>query len=485
MGYVEALRGFRAKCQENLERLHQAGMAVSVVQDDRCIFAEGFGYRDVDQKLKADADTIFPIGSASKAFTATAVMMLQDEGKVDIDKPLRDILPELVFQDAVANASVTARDIMCHRTGLPRHDFLWAMRPNIGRREIVETIRQLEPSAPFRSTWQYNNLMFTSAGWLVEKASGVRWEDFTKKRIFEPLGMKRANFNCEDSVIDGNFALAYHRDRQTNELDAVAYSRVTANGPAGSINASALELSNWLRFNLGKGTFDRQVLLKPETYAHLTHPNIAYALYPWDYPESRAMGYGLGWFVDCYRGKTLISHGGNVNGATAVIAFMPEINAGISVQVNVGGTALALVTMQDCFDRLLGCADAKDWAGELGAAMDKFRDGAEQQSKEKEGKRKPARTTRDLSDFCGTYRSEAYGTVKVLQQGDGLTVKIFEGKFPLENWHYDVFVARISMEMQELPIEVNFLTGLDGSIEAFEAELEGGIKAIRFTRANQ
>ncbi|GHU74915.1 penicillin-binding protein [Clostridia bacterium] len=478
-----SLAGFKEKCKENLDALHQAGMSVAVVQDGNAVFCEGFGWRDVDQKLPMSEKTLLPIGSATKSFTATGVLMLQDEGLIDIDKPVREYMPELIFQDNAATLEATARDLLCHRMGLPRHDFLWALRPNIGRLEIVKDIRKLEPNAPFRSVWQYNNLMFTSAGYLIEKLSGKRWEDFTRERIFDPLGMKRANFNCEDSVIDGDFALAYNRDSKTLDLDAVSYTRVTANGPAGSINASAEELLGWLRFNLNKGVVGNSELIKSATFPQLITPNIAYTLYPWEYPEIRSMGYGLGWFVDCYRGKTLVWHGGNVSGSTAMVAFMPELNIGMTAQVNTGGSALPIITMYDCFDRLMGYADAKDWGGEIGKAMDEFRAKAEEENKGKADKRKPIRTARDFADFEGVYRNDPYGTVKVQLKDGKQTVVLLEGRHALENWHYDVFTAHISMEMSELDLEMNFITGQSGDIEALEVQLEGPpVKPIRFNK---
>ena len=481
---MDFLKGFKEKAQQNLEFLNQAGMAVSIVKDDKVVFAGGFGFKDVEQRKKADENTIFPIGSASKAFTSTAVMIAQDKGLLNIDKPLRDYLPELVFQSRTANESVTARDIMCHRTGLPRHDALWVLRPNISRREIVETVRLLQPSVPFRTKWQYNNLMFASSGYLVEKVSGKQWEDFTKENIFQPLKMTNANFSTEDSVINGNFALPYALDRKKGELDPVTFSRICASGPAGSINASALEMANWVRFNLGQGTFEGDEVLSKTNFTHLVNPNIPYVLYPWDEPEIRIMGYSLGWFVDSYRGKKMIWHGGNVNGASAVVAFIPEINAGVTVLVNTGGSMLTLATMYDIFDRMLGYGDAKDWAKVFGGAISKAMEQGEKAGEEFKKTRKAARTTHDLEDFAGTYVNEAYGTVKVGVSGKNLYVKMVEKKLRLENWHYDVFMLGIDDEFQPLQLDIAFITGVSGKIEAFQSTLEStpGVAPILFKK---
>ncbi len=468
---MDKLQGLRQKAAENLEKLGQAGMVIAVVQDDAVIFAEGFGYKDVEQNKKATEKTIFPIGSASKAFTATGVMLLQDRGLTDIDKPVRNYLPELVFMDPVSNSSVTARDLMCHRTGLPRHDGLWIMRGNLSRADVVEAIRYLEPSKPFRTTYQYNNLMFATAGRLVERVSNTRWEDFTRREIFEPLGMNTANFSTEDSVTCGDFAIPYDKNLKTGELDQVDFSRIAACGPAGSINGSVLDMAGWVRFNLGQGTFMGKTLMSKASYAHLVKPNILNEAGFLHFDEVFDQGYALGWSVDCFRGRTLVSHGGNVNGGSAVIGFMPEINAGVAIMVNTGGSMLPTAMMYDIIDRLTGNADKKDWAGELNAQFSKVLESV-MSARAAKAPKKPFGPTHPLEDYCGQYSHPGYGVLRVALSEGNLFAKFTGMKVPLESLHYDHFTGEVWTGGNPMNFNFDFITGVSGAIESVAINVE-------------
>src|SRR4030043_709070 len=228
------------------------GLAVSIVKDGKIIFAEGFGYRDVEQKLKVTPHTVFAIGSCTKAFTATAMGMLVDEGKVGWDKPVRDYLPAFNLQDVVASERMTPRDLLCHRSGLPRHDAMW-YGSALSREEIFSRLQYLEPSKDFRTVWQYQNLMFMTAGYLVGEMAGMRWEAFIQKRIFEPLEMKESNFSVNDSQKAPDFALPYQE--KNAKVEPVPFRNLDAIGPAGSINSNVLAMANWIRMNLNKGKF--------------------------------------------------------------------------------------------------------------------------------------------------------------------------------------------------------------------------------------
>ncbi|MEW5901563.1 MAG: serine hydrolase domain-containing protein, partial [Acidobacteriota bacterium] len=174
------------------------GMAVAIVKDGQVILAEGYGLKDVKNNLKVTPQTIFAIGSSSKAFTATAMGILTDDGKLDWDKPVREYLPSFKLWDLFASERMTPRDLVCHRSGLPRHDVMWYNSP-LSRKELFDRIQYLKPNKDFRANFQYQNLMFMTAGYLVGQLSGSTWEEFTKKKIFEPLGMNDSNFSVEES----------------------------------------------------------------------------------------------------------------------------------------------------------------------------------------------------------------------------------------------------------------------------------------------
>lgn len=480
---MNKLQGFGEQAEHGLKLLGQAGMAVSVVQDDQVIFAGGFGYRDVEQGLKANEKTIFPIGSTTKSLTAAAVIMLQDRGLLNIDTPIRNYMPELIFKDDTATLLATPRDLLCHRTGLARHDMTWVLRPYISRQELPSMIRNLDAAQPFRAVHQYNNLMYVCLGRLVEKVDGRTWEDFVRQELLEPLGMSTACFTPDAAIVNGNFSLAYERSRQTGELNPVPYSRLGGMAPAGAINVNVLELANWVRFNLAKGSFGGKQLLDPALMSELHKPNMPTPDSPFAVPESCPLGYALGWEVESFRGRTLISHGGNVSGSSAIVAFMPEINAGISIVVNTGTSVLTYATMYDAFDRLLGFGGQKDWAEEMKDKLDKLYAMVDEAYGARAAKSLPAKTLRNPAEFAGTYKNAAYGVVRVIANEDGsLALRCTEHTMLMANLHYDIFSAQLMLDYQTVPLLLSFQTSVDGSIASVDITLEAAVKPIEFVK---
>src|SRR5579872_7297739 len=174
-----------------LREFHAVGFAVAVVQKDSLIYARGFGYRDFEHKLPVTPQTLFPIGSCTKAFTASLLGQLEAQGKVSLDKPVREYLPELRFYNESMDNTITLRDMMCHRTGLPRYDYSWYFFP-ASRDSILRRIRYMEPTAGIREKWQYNNFMFMAQGMVAEKLTGQTWEQNIIEKIFHPLGMNES-----------------------------------------------------------------------------------------------------------------------------------------------------------------------------------------------------------------------------------------------------------------------------------------------------
>ena len=180
---------------------------------------------------------MFAIGSASKAFTTFAMGRLVDEGKLEWDEPVASYLADFKLYDEYATAHLTPRDMVCHRSGLPRHDLAWYNNEDVTRGELVRRLRYLEPNEDLRAKWQYNNLMFLTAGYLVEQLTGMTWEDALRTQVFEPLGMERSNFSVLDSQQDDDHALPYLE--KDDEVRKIAFRAINVMGPAGSINSSS------------------------------------------------------------------------------------------------------------------------------------------------------------------------------------------------------------------------------------------------------
>ena len=225
------------------------------------------------KKFPQTPKTLFAIGSSSKAFTAATVVQLADDDKLDLDEPIRKYLPDFELYDEGATKEMTPRDLLCHNSGLPRHDFVW-YGSDKSRKDLYKTLKYLEPTASFRQTWQYQNLMFMTAGYLVEQISEMSWEDFTQKRILDPLGMNASNFSVSKMEKAENAALPYRE--KDGEFIKMPYRNIDAIGPAGSINSNAEDMSKWVIMQLNGGKYGEETVVSANglgTNAQTHHDN--------------------------------------------------------------------------------------------------------------------------------------------------------------------------------------------------------------------
>src|SRR5580658_8495174 len=205
---AQKLDGFDAFANKELRDWKCDGFAIAIVQDGKVILSKGYGLRDVKKNLPVTDKTLFAIGSATKSFTVTSLGVLVDQGKLDWDKPVRDYLPDFRLWDQFATERMTPRDLVTHRSGLPRHDLMWYNSP-FTRQELFDRLRYLEPNKDFRTTFQYQNLMFMTAGYLAGHVAGTTWQQLVRKSIFEPLGMSGSNFSVNDMQKSADFSLPY------------------------------------------------------------------------------------------------------------------------------------------------------------------------------------------------------------------------------------------------------------------------------------
>ena len=246
---MDSIDGLGKFIDEQLQISKVPGLAIAIVKDGEVILSQGFGKRNIDQDLEATAETLFAIGSCTKAFTTTAMGILVDEGKLDWDKPVREFLPTFKMFDPYVSDHMTPRDLVCHRSGLPRHDFMWYGAPYT-RQEIFDRLQYLEPSKDFRAVWQYQNLMYMTAGYLAGQIAGCDWEAFVRQRILDPLDMHSSNFSVDASQQAPNFAIPYNE--KDDVVRPIPFRNIDAVGPAGSINSSVSEMARWLLLNLDK-----------------------------------------------------------------------------------------------------------------------------------------------------------------------------------------------------------------------------------------
>lgn len=473
----KSLEGFKEFVDQQLKEWKVPGLAIAIVKDGKVIFSEGFGYRDVKNKLEVTPKTLFAIGSCSKAFTATAIGILVDEGNLDWDKPLRDYLPAFKMHDSFATERMTPRDLVCHRSGLPRHDAVWYSSP-FSRKEIFERIQYLEPSKDFRSFWQYQNIMFMTAGYMVGQIAGTTWEEFVQKKILDPLGMKDGNFSVENSKKALDFALPYTVKKE--EIKEIPFRNIDNIGPAGSINSNVTDMAQWILLNLNKGKWGDKQIISEANLSQIHSPQMIMPA-PIKYDEVLYSSYGMGWAITPYRGHLLIHHGGGIDGFISWVSFMPRDKIGLVVLTNTDNAPLATIIGYNVYDRLLGL-DQIPWSKRFKGERAKAKEAEEKGKKEKATDRKTGtHPSHPLKEYAGNYEHSGYGILTIKLKDDQLIGTYNMMDFPLKHYHYDIFeVAEVDFPMKGL--KVSFFMNLKGDIDHLSVPLQTGVKDIIFTR---
>jgi len=482
--FLAKLGDLKGHIEKSLETWNVPGVAVSIVKDGETILAEGFGYKDVENKKPMTANTVLPIGSASKSFTSMAAAILVEEGKMEWDTPINQYIPAFQMFDPVASAHISVRDMLCHRGGMPRHDLMWAVskHDSFTREDLIRRVRYLENNAQFREKAQYQNHMFATVGYAIEKVSGKTWEEFVKERIMDPIGMKNSNFSTADSQKMPDYALPYRHDKDKN-IKPATFMELGAPGPAGSINSTVLDMAEWMKLVLNKGTHGDTKIVGEDKVKEMHRPHMIHTIMPWEFPEMLFPSLGLGWFTEAYRGHKIVHHGGNVTGFTALCALLPEENMGICLLVNLNGCFMTYALRNEVYDRVLGYTGG-DWNTRYMAEVDKLM-GQMQEGKDAMAKARVEGTKPSLAleAYCGEYEHPGYGVVKVERaNADGGFDMNFNGRaLQLRHYHYDQF--NLWLETYEMELPGRFTIGSKGDVESFGLMFEGAIgKYIVFNR---
>lgn len=418
------------------------GVAVAIVKDDQVVFSRGFGVMDVDGGEPVDEQTLFYIGSATKPFTAASIGMLIDDGLLEWDTVLADVVPEFKAYDPWVTEHLTVRDSLSHRSGLDRTDELWYAF-DLDRKELVRRLRYFEPAWGFRSHFGYQNLMYVAAGRAIEEVSGTTWEDFVRQRIFEPLGMTSTVASVAE--LPGSAPVAKPHAIMEGEMRTIPPFEKTAVGPAGSIQSNVSDMAEWVRLNLNEGRAgDRQLISAenvremqmPQTIIRLDDP-VYGPLYRWANPQLRPR---------VVHGRLRKPEGrrasGIIDGFTALVSMIPSERLGLVVLTNLSLNLLPDVIRLEVYDRYLGTPDT-DWKQLFRAGFDTVMQQLEEQAREVTEARVPnTQPSLPLERYAGTYQHGAYGELEV-RVVDG-RLQIEEGGQPaidLQHWHYDTLLS--------------------------------------------
>jgi CubicO group peptidase (beta-lactamase class C family) len=452
------------------------GAALAVVRNGKIVLTRAYGQRDVEANLPVTPATQFVICSITKSFTATALALLHHECRLDWTRPVRDYIPEFRLSDPVATERVTVLDLLCHRTGLPRHD--WVHEPgDRAPAEMLGVMRHLEVSRDIRAAFQYNNLCYNVAGLLIERLSGQSYEAFIRARLTDRLGMT-VGFNLDDLEASSEPARPYMMHEDTR-LPALRIPITTT--ASGAMTTSVADFANWMRLHLGRGEFDGKRLLPAALIGELHAPRV-YNTLPGD-AEFGEAHYGLGFQCNSYRGDRLVEHGGGWTGWNTLMALMPDFGIGIAVFTNRSPNQVPWTLALHIIDRLRG-REPIEWRQRFRKRREEFLTHL-QADKDARAKAHHANTrpAHELAAYAGGYEHPAYGLMSIREQ-DGALHWSWRGMFAtLQHRHYETF------ETPEVPdrfvpdfLAITFLTDRDGNIVSLSAPLEPVVKDIVFAR---
>lgn len=460
--------------RDALDAWNVPGVAVAVVHNDKVVYLKGFGVRKLGGKEPVTPDTVFPIASCTKTFTTLAMAMLVDEGKLAWDDPVRKHLDYFRLGDPLADAQVTLRDLVCHRTGLASRDELWYRAP-WSLEERIRKAGKLPLDRSFRSAFQYQTTLFGAAGVAAGRAGGGTWEELVRRRVVEPLGMKSVTFTTGPALKAADHA-AGHRKRRGGRVEPIDWYPIDEPDPAGSMNASVRDLSRFLRLQLG-GTWQGRRLVSAEELAETHTPQVPIRLAGFARalnPDTLQLSYGMGWVVQDHRGHLLVMHGGAIDGFRAHLTLVPHARLGIALLNNRHQTYMNLAVSHRLVDMFLGLPP-RDWNGYLKEVLKADEAYGRNRLKAIHAARHPnTKPSRDLSAYAGSYSDPAYGTARVTLEGGKLHWQWSSFRVPLEHFHYDTFLLDIEV-VSDAP--VTFALGADGEVASMRA-LERDFKRV-------
>ena len=417
------------------------GIALAIVKDDKVVFAKGYGVREMGKSEKVDENTLFAIASNSKAFTTASLAILVDEKKLSWDDKVVKYLPEFQLYNPYVTSELTIRDLVTHRSGLDTFsgDLLW-YETNYNSDEVLRRVRFLKPVSSFRSAFGYQNLMFIAAGKVIEKVSGKTWSQFVTERILTPLGMTGTTASVKD--LKDNFSMPHNESG--GKLRVLHSGNVDGASAAAGLNSSVSDVAKWLRLQLGRGKFEGKQVFSEAQSGEMWSAHTILGVNPFpakDAPTRLFSAYGLGWFLNDYRGRKVVSHGGGLDGMISQTAMMPEENLGLVVLTN-SETGVNTIMQNKIFDVFLN-APKRDWSAErLERAKKNKAKEAEEDAKLVASRAANTKPSLPTKDYAGNYVDQLYGDATVAEENGKLVLRFVQSPnfvADLEHWHYDTF----------------------------------------------
>ncbi len=456
------------------------GLAVGIVKGDSIFSSKGYGYRNLEAKLPVTSKTIFPIASISKTFTGIDLCLLEEEGKLNLQQPVKEYVPQFTLYNDLLTSETTLIDLLSHRTGIPSHDAMW-WGTDKTREQLFNGLRYLQPNKGLREEWQYSNLSYMSAGYILQLVSGDNWESYTQKKILQPLGMSATHFSVKEIEESSHFSYPYVY--HNGKIKRKAFRNLDAMGPCGSINSSLEDMLKYLQMLVNKGTYKGRIIVPEKVLLKAQRPVV---IMPYTNPNGIALAYGLGFQQESFDKYMLLEHRGQIDGFTSVLTLVPEMKIGIILIANTEVTQPTGIVRDRLLQALLGLPltevhikAAKDWLsyteGQQREATTKV-----QKILDRDDRIKGTHPSHSLEAYCGTYSHRAYGSIRVEKDVEGLKISRNDHHSKLSHYHYDYFLTHELFPFYRTTLE--FRTNGDGDIDQLVIQMENKVESTLFTK---
>lgn len=463
------LDGLDLEVESLLKAYHAVGLSVAIVENNKTVYAKGYGFRDLDKKLPVTANTVFPIGSITKSFTASLLGMLADQHKISLqDKPSLHI-PKLQFYDDRMDNLISIEDLLCHKSGIGGVDGSYILFPADKREDLMPRLKHLKPNGAINNSWRYSNMGYIIAGSIVEKTTGFSWDKNIHDKIFSPLNMVSSSTSIADMVKGNNYSLGY--GLHGTQVKKVLFEELHNNKPGGAINSSITDMANWITTWLNNGTFHSKVIFSNDYSGNaMSIKAIDNGLPPEKSdPGVYTFGYGYGWKVNSSNGHYKVHHGGNVSGFSSQLALYPTDNLGIVVLTNQNNSILPYIIADIVANRMLK-KPRTEWNKYPVKHSQVYQVSTAIKDINTEKK-----TTHHLTAYCGNFYHPGYGRFEIVHENNNLYA-VFPGyKLRLEHQYYDIFVLKAIKEIpQHMNPEfyLNFSLDFDGNIASVKINLQ-------------
>lgn len=454
------------------------GVSIALVKDGQVVMTKGYGKRDVAGNLDMTDETVLPVGSTTKSFTSLILSMLVDEGKLEWDKPVKEYIPWLKLPNEDLTERVTVRDLLSHRTGMPKYDVHGVFCTKDDRKAMVEDLQYLQTNAGLGDQLQYSNQMVMLAGYVAEVLTGKTWEELVKECIWEPLGMAHTNATIKELEACPEISKGYVFTGVENM--ETPYLSLKGIGPAGAINSSAKDMANYLLFQLGDGSWKGNSLVSAANLNEMHSVQMLGTPYFWKLDEISEANYGLGWFVDIYRGKRMLSHGGNTLGFSTLMTLLPEEDFGV-VLISNGNSNFGIYALTYAIlDKVLG-VEGTDWNAKMQETVGGvFAQMAAGMQAKEEARVKDTTPSKSLDELAGVYSAPAFGTLSLQNMNGTLMGTLNEYQAIFNHYHYDMF--DFILPLMGVNIPATFQYGEDGQVEGVSVIVEPTVAPVLFVK---